>query len=557
MSSTLEIILGFTGGFALFIYGMNQMGDGLKKIAGEKMKKILQFLTSNPLLGVLVGTLTTAILQSSSATTVMVIGFVSAQLMSLPQAISVILGANIGTTITAQIIAFNIGDYAYLFVFLGFVLAFAGKKRILKNIGQTVFAFGILFVGLNLMTAVMKPLASNPTFIDILIKIKDHPVLGLLSGAVITVIAQSSSATIGVLQGLASTPFDDGSALISLNQAIPVLLGCNVGTTITAIFASVGASKNAKRAAVAHSVFNITGSILFMFIIPYFALLVMKASPSGIEHVVVSRQIANAHTLFNIINTLIWIPLLGILTKIVTWIVRGEDSAEVAKRPVFLDKNVLNNPAIAMELSAKELARMAEFARDAIVISRDAYLKEDEGLSEKVFELEEATDLLQVEIVNYLSTMLSMSTLNHKQSVRLAGLMHVAGDIERMGDYAENIAEAAIRRKSENVHFSEDAEKEIIETFDLLFRMLDDTILALRDDNVEFAMKVTREEDQVNSIEEVLRERHLARVDQGLCNPASGLSFIELVHNLEKIGDHCTNVADKVIEYNKESNFRG
>lgn len=555
MSSTMEIILGLAGGLALFIYGMNLMGDGLKKIAGEKMKNILQILTGNPLMGIIVGALTTAVMQSSSATTVMVVGFVSAQLMTLPQAISVILGANIGTTVTAQIIAFNIGDYAYLFAAIGFVLSFTGKKRMLKNIGQTIFAFGILFIGLNTMSAVMNPLANSPVFANTLMKIKDRPILGLLSGAIITLIAQSSSATIGVLQGLASTPLENGAALISLEQAIPVLLGCNIGTTITAIFASIGATKNAKRAAAAHMVFNITGSILFMFVISYFATFVRKISPTGFEYLIVSRQIANAHTMFNIINTIAWLPFIGVLSKVVTLFVRGEDPNDMAKRTLYLDKNVLNNPAIAMELAAKELARMAEIAQDAVIISKDAYLMADEALSDRVFELEEATDLIQVEVVNYLSTMLSICTLNRRQSVRLAGLMHVAGDIERMGDYCENIAEAAIIKKNEKVCFSEEAEKEIKETYDLLVNMLNDTIVALRDDNVELARKITDEEDQVNNIEKILRERHLDRLNRGLCNPLSGISYIELVHNLEKIGDHCTNVAEAIIKYNMESDI--
>lgn len=555
MSSMMETLLGFAGGLALFIYGMNQMGDGLKKVAGEKMRKILEVLTTNPLMGVFVGTVATAIMQSSSATTVMVVGFVSAQLMTLPQAISVIIGANIGTTVTAQIIAFNIGDYAYLFAAVGFFLSFASKKRVVKNIGQTVFSFGVLFIGLNIMSAAMKPLASNPLFTNILVRIKSRPILGLLTGTVVTLIAQSSSATIGVLQGLASTPMEGGAALISLQQAIPILLGCNIGTTITAIFASIGATKNAKRTAVAHTVFNLSGSIVFMFIIPIFAVIVKKISPSGIEHMIVSRQIANAHTLFNILNTVIWIPLLGLLTKIVRLIIPGEDKMLVAKRTLYLDKNVLNNPAIAMELAAKELARMAEIALDAVKISREAYLNKDESLSEKTFELEEATDLIQVEVVNYLSTMLSMGTLNHKQSVRLAGLMHVAGDIERIGDYCENIAEAAIVRKNEKVAFSEEAEKEINQTFDLLTEMLSNTIAALRDDNMDMAKKVTDEEEQVNNIEAVLRERHMDRLNRGLCDPNAGISYIELVHNLEKIGDHCTNIAEAIIQYNLEGNL--
>ena len=412
-----------------------------------------------------------------------------------------------------------------------------------------------MFFGMQTMEVALKPLATLPEFTNFLMSFSRTPILGVIAGFLTTGIVQSSSATIGVLQGLAATQAEGGSALIPLEQAIPILLGCNIGTTITAILASIGATKNAKRAAAAHSVFNITGSILFMFIIPYFALIVEKISPKGLEYLIVSRQIANAHTMFNVINTILWIPFIAVLAKIVTFIVRGEDKKDMAKRTVYLDKNVLNSPAIAMELSAKELARMAEIARDAVIISKDAYLKEDEDLSEKVFELEEATDLIQVEVVNYLSTMLSMGTLNHKQSVRLAGLMHIAGDIERMGDYCENIAEAAIIKKGEKVCFSEEAEKEITETFELLFKMLNDTIVALRDDNVKHAKKVTQEEDQVNNIEKVLRDRHLERLDKGQCNPLSGLSFIELVHNLEKIGDHCTNVAEKIIEYNMENDL--
>ena len=517
MSSMMETLLGFAGGLALFIYGMNQMGDGLKKVAGEKMRKILEVLTTNPLMGVFVGTVATAIMQSSSATTVMVVGFVSAQLMTLPQAISVIIGANIGTTVTAQIIAFNIGDYAYLFAAVGFFLSFASKKRVVKNIGQTMFSFGVLFIGLNIMSAAMKPLASNPLFTNILVRIKNRPILGLLTGTVVTLIAQSSSATIGVLQGLASTPMEGGAALISLQQAIPYFIRVQHRYNHYGNLCFHRATKMQKNSrSLRFLICPVPSSLCLSYL---FLPSSLKNISFGIEHMIVSRQIANAHTLFNILNTVIWIPLLGLLTKIVRLIIPGEDKMLVAKRTLYLDKNVLNNPAIAMELAAKELARMAEIALDAVKISREAYLNKDESLSEKTFELEEATDLIQVEVVNYLSTMLSMGTLNHKQSVRLAGLMHVAGDIERIGDYCENIAEAAIVRKNEKVAFSEEAEKEINQTFDLLTEMLSNTIAALRDDNMDMAKKVTDEEEQVNNIEAVLRERHMDRLNRGLCDP--------------------------------------
>ena len=322
MNETMKIIFGLVGGLAIFIYGMNMMSECLQKAAGEKMKKILALLTKNPILGVLAGALTTAVLQSSSATTVMTIGFVSAGLMSLPQAISIILGANIGTTMTAQIIAFKITDYIYLFIFAGFLLSFISKKEKVKNIGQTIFAFGLLFLGIETMGDVMKPLASSAFFVNMIGKVSHIPILGVCVGAVMTLVVQSSSATIAVLQNFASQAGPDGvTSIIGLTGAIPILLGDNIGTTITALLASIGQSKNAKRTAVAHSVFNITGSIVFLCVLPLFAQFVMYISPVGPETAVISRQIANAHTSFNLINTLLWLPLIPIMVKIVCFIV--------------------------------------------------------------------------------------------------------------------------------------------------------------------------------------------------------------------------------------------
>ena len=269
MKENLQVIFGLLGGLALFLYGMNSMSDALQKAAGEKMKRILEILTKNPIMGALAGALVTAVLQSSSATTVMVIGFVSAGLMSLPQGISVIFGANIGTTMTAQLMAFKISDYIYTIIFIGFIISFVSKKETIKELGKVIFSFGLLFEGIEIMGSVMKPLASSPVFIDLMGKVSDIPVLGVVLGAVMTLVVQSSSATIAVLQNFASQPAADGvSSVIGLSGAIPILLGDNIGTTITALLASIGQSKNAKRTAVAHSVFNITGSAVFLFLIP-------------------------------------------------------------------------------------------------------------------------------------------------------------------------------------------------------------------------------------------------------------------------------------------------
>ena len=308
MSEGLKIAFELLGGLALFIYSMNMMSQGLQNMAGEKMRYVLSVLTKNPVVGVLAGALVTCVLQSSSATTVMAIGFVSAGLMRLPQAISIIFGANIGTTMTAQLIAFKLSDYIWPIVFIGFMVYFFAKSDKLKNIGQTVFFFGLLFAGIEIMGSTMKPLVNAP-------------ILGLLLGTVMTVIVQSSSATIAVLQNFAAQAGVDGNSIIGLQGALPILLGDNIGTTITALLASIGQSKNAKRTAVAHSVFNITGSIVFLCVLPLFAQFVMYISPVGPETAVISRQIANAHTSFNLINTLLWLPLIPIMVKIVCFIV--------------------------------------------------------------------------------------------------------------------------------------------------------------------------------------------------------------------------------------------
>ena len=322
MNDELQMISGFLGGLALFVFGMNMMSECLQKAAGEKMKNILKVLTANPVMGVLAGALVTAVLQSSSATTVMAIGFVSAELISLPQAISVILGANIGTTMTAQIIAFKFSDYIYIILFTGFVIWFMSKTEKEKNIGQTIFAFGLLFLGIEIMGSVMQPFAESPVFIGMIEQVSEIPVLGVVVGTLMTLIVQSSSATIAVLQNFASQTGPDGvSSILGLAGAIPILLGNNVGTTITAVLASAGQTRDAGRTAAAHCVFNISGCLLFIWFVKPFAAFIQRISPKGPETAVISRQIANAHTVFNVAMALIWIPLIWLMVRIVTWII--------------------------------------------------------------------------------------------------------------------------------------------------------------------------------------------------------------------------------------------
>ena len=364
MKDTLQILFGLLGGLAIFIFGMNMMSECLQKAAGEKMKSILALLTKNPVMGVLAGALTTAVLQSSSATTVMAIGFVSAGLMSLPQSISIILGANIGTTMTAQIIAFKISDYIYLFIFAGFAVAYAAKTEKLKNIGQTVFAFGLLFLGIETMGSVMKPLAGSPFFLDLIGKVGNIPVLGVLVGTFMTLIVQSSSATIAVLQNFAQQPAADGvTSILGLAGAIPILLGDNVGTTITALLACIGQAKDAKRTALAHCIFNLSGCLLFIWLIQPFAAVIRMISPAGPEVEVISRQIANAHTMFNLVMTLIWTPLLPYMVKIVTALIReGAQPVKDLSAPLYLGSRLTAQPAAALQLVEKEMLHCGEAA---------------------------------------------------------------------------------------------------------------------------------------------------------------------------------------------------
>ncbi|HOV24741.1 MAG TPA: Na/Pi cotransporter family protein [Pseudobacteroides sp.] len=541
-----KIIFGLLGGLAVFIYGMNLMGDGLQKAAGERMRRILEVLTSNPLMGVLVGTLVTVMIQSSSATTVMVVGFVSAGLMTLPQAIGVIMGANIGTTITAQLIAFNIGDYTPLITAIGFLFFFFSKKKIVKYLGQTVFAFGLLFFGLETMSDVMEPLATSPVFESMIKQLSQYPILGLLTGVIMTVIVQSSSATIAVLQNVAAQSGIDGGALIDIQTAIPILLGNNIGTTITAIFASVGARLNAKRAAAAHTIFNVLGAVIFMFLIPIYAKLIIFISPKGPEIEIIKRQIANAHTAFNIINTIIWIPFVFVLAKIVTFIVRGqEDPAE--KKIMYLDNKLLSNPAVAMDLATKELTRMALLAKQMAEDAKNSFINSDMKCVKKVSETEEVVDMLQSEIIKYLSTMLSTGTLTERQSVRLAGLMHVTHDIERIGDHCKNIAEFAEQKEQERIPFSKQALSELSDVFEMIRNMVSDSIKSLSEYDTSLAKKVLSEEYEVDDIEDKLRSRHVERLNKGLCDPKATIIFIDLIHNLERIGDHCNNIAEAVL----------
>ncbi|MGN0039106.1 MAG: Na/Pi cotransporter family protein [Coriobacteriales bacterium] len=445
---TFQTLLGLVGGLALFIYGMNLMSEYLQKVAGQRMKRVLEVLTKNAFMGVIAGALCTAVLQSSSATTVMAIGFVSARLMTTRQAVSIILGANIGTTITAQIIAFKITDYVLLFVFIGFLMYFISKKETVKNIGLTIFAFGLLFLGIETMGDAMKPLAKSEFFLNLIQNVADNRFLGLLTGAFMTLIVQSSSATIAVLQNIASTPMPDGvTSVMGLTGALPVLLGDNIGTTITALLASIGQRKEAKRVAVCHCLFNISGALLFIWFIGPYAQLITMISPTGAEVDVISRQIANAHTGFNVIMTCIWLPLIGVLCMLAAKIVpdkagtdaQGIEIVEMLSKPKHLDMGSIGQPALALQLIAMESVNAAQVLRDGFDEAVEALSKQNgEGLAKARQKVEAGVELIN-KTSAYQIEMYSKGSLNEDQVAHTAQVMSVLCDEERVGLLALSI----------------------------------------------------------------------------------------------------------------------
>ena len=550
MKENLEVVFGLLGGLALFLYGMNSMSDALQKAAGEKMKRILEVLTKNPVMGALAGALVTAVLQSSSATTVMVIGFVSAGLMSLPQGISVIFGANIGTTMTAQLMAFKISDYIYPIIFIGFMVSFLSKREKVTEIGKVIFSFGLLFEGIEIMGSVMKPLASSPVFIDLMGKVSDIPVLGVVLGAVMTLVVQSSSATIAVLQNFASQPAADGvTSVIGLSGAIPILLGDNIGTTITALLASIGQSKNAKRTAVAHSVFNITGSAVFLLVIPVFSKLVQYISPKGNEVDVISRQIANAHTTFNVTCTLIWLPLIPVMVKIVSAIVRGKEDEEVsAFAPQYLDDKLIMQPAAAMYLVSEEIKRSASYAKKTLQLINELFSGKKAKAAEGRFaECSDNVKELQVCISNYISKMFASGNLTELQSEQTAGLLCVSNNIERIADRCDEIEQSYLLMKKHGNKLSEKAVEELRECMQLSTKLFEEAISAVEEGDQNIVDKMTKDKNRIRKINRQFSKAHFGRVNKKQCDTALSTGYTEILQNIGRITDNCVGIAEEAM----------
>ena len=551
MNENVKVVFGLIGGLALFLFGMNSMSDALQKAAGEKMKKILGFLTRNPVMGALAGALVTAVLQSSSATTVMVIGFVSAGLMSLPQAISVIFGANIGTTMTAQLMAFKISNYIYPIIFIGFMLNFVGKKEKVKNIGMVIFSFGLLFEGIEIMGEVMKPLAGSPVFVDLMGKVSSVPVLGVVLGAVMTLVVQSSSATIAVLQNFASQAGPDGvSSVIGLTGAIPILLGDNIGTTITALLASIGQSKNAKRTAIAHSIFNISGSCVFIFLIPWFAKFVQFISPKGNEVDVISRQIANAHTTFNIVCTLVWLPLIPLMVKIVTTIIRGDDKVQkTAFEPKYLDMKVVEQPAAAMVLVSKELNRLSELA-ESLLTGLKVSLTADKT-SETYLHFKENLEIvqhLQESVSDYITRLFSSGNLTEQQSEYTAGLLFINNCIQRIAERCVDVDKICMEISDSGKVLTKESSAEMENCIDVTSQLLDKAMEAVRHGDSSAAESVFKNKKKMQKAEKKFNKAHLNRVKNNLCDASMTGYFSGIIYNIDRMADNCVGIAEEACD---------
>lgn len=551
MDERVKIVFGLLGGLAMFLYGMNSMSDALQKAAGEKMKRISGFLTKNPLMGALAGALVTAVLQSSSATTVMVIGFVSAGLMSLPQAISVIFGANIGTTMTAQLMAFKISNYIYPIIFIGFIMNFVFKKEKIRNVGMVIFSFGLLFEGIEVMGGVMKPLASSAIFVDLMGKVSEIPVLGVVLGAVMTLVVQSSSATIAVLQNFASQPGPDGiHSVIGLAGAIPILFGDNIGTTITALLASIGQSKNAKRTAIAHSTFNITGTILFMFLIRPLAAFVQWISPKGDELDIISRQIANAHTTFNVACTLIWLPLIPVMVKIVKFIIRGEDKKNsegfVAK---YLDDKAMSQPAAAIYMAAKEISRLSVHAGKMIGAMKNAIEKRNiTDIRDKYVDEHDKVKELQNIIVDFITKLISSGNLTEKQAEQAAGLMVVSNNIERIADRCDEV-DGLYKKILDNGQLLSDAAiADLTACMDMTEKLFGESMNAIITGDSETPDKVAADKKKIRKLQRQAGKAHLARVKKNTCVRSLTADYSALLYSMDRMADNCISIAEEAID---------
>ena len=533
-----EILFHFLGGLGLFLYSIKTMGDGLQQAAGDRLRFYIDKYTSNPFLGVLVGIVVTALIQSSTGVTVITVGLVSASLLTLRQAIGIIMGANIGTTVTSFIIGFKLGEYALPLIFLGTMFLFFTKNRTANNIGRILFGVGGIFYALNLISAGMSPLKDLPQFKEYMVTLGQNPILGVVAGAVITVLIQASSATIGILQGLYAGGFLD------LKGSLPVLFGDNIGTTLTVIIAAAGANISAKRVAATHVIFNVLGTILclillgpFTAMIEYFQAL-LQLSPE--------MTIAFSHGAFNVSNTIVQFPFIGALAYFVTKIIPGED--EVVKyEPLYLDEQLIQqSPSIALGNAKKELLHLGNYAAKAFDLSYDYIVNLDEKLAEKGHKTEEAINTIDEKLTRYLIS-LSSESLSQKESEILTNILDSSRDLERIGDHAEGLINLTDYLQRKNVQFSEAALEELAAIYHATTEFIKDALDSVENNDIEKAQRLIERHKEINNMERVLRKTHIKRLNKGECSTQAGVNFIDIISHYTRVSDHAMNLAEKVI----------
>ena len=533
-----EIAFHFLGGLGLFLYSIKTMGDGLQQAAGDRLRFYIDKYTSNPFFGILVGIGMTALIQSSSGVTVITVGLVSAGLLTLRQAIGIVMGANIGTTVTSFIIGFKLGDYALPMLFLGAVCLFFTKNRTINNIGRIVFGVGGIFFALNLMSGAMEPLKDLQVFKDYMVELSKNPILGVLVGTGLTLLIQASSATIGILQNLYA------SHLIDLQGALPVLFGDNIGTTITAIIASLGANIAAKRVAAAHVAFNVIGTVIcIIFLVPFTGLIQWFESFLNLAP---EMTIAFAHGTFNITNTIIQFPFIGALAFMVTKLIPGED--EVVKyEPLYLDEQLIKQaPSIALGNAKKELLHLGNYAAKAFDLSYDYIINSNEKVAEKGHKTEEAINTIDEKLTRYLIS-LSGEALSQKESEVLTNILDSSRDLERIGDHAEALLNLNDYLQRKNVQFSEAALEELAEIYLKTSEFVKDALESVENNDLEQAQTLIKRHEDINKMERVLRKTHIKRLNNGECSTQAGVNFIDIISHYTRVSDHAMNLAEKVL----------
>ncbi len=542
------------GGLGFFFFGMRMLSDGLKKISGDRLKAILGMVTRLPIVGILAGAMVTMLIQSSSATTVMVVGFVNAGLLALQQAISVIIGANIGTTFTAWLVSsmsvFKVTHYALPAVGIGFCMTAFGKTKKIKHWGEVVIGFGILFIGLDYMKDAFNPLKESEYVKDLFVMFSKNPIFGVLVGIIFTVLLQSSSATIAIVQVLAF------NGLISFEAAIPIILGDNIGTTITAQLAAAGANINAKRAAMAHSLFNVIG-VAYMLLFVYLGWFVDAVNfiiPGDVSVKNVMFYIAVSHSAFNVFNAFAFLPFIGFLERASIFLVPQKEG-DIDLGPQYLERHLLETPTIAMQQARNEALYMLHVASKAVSCSATGFIEREEKHLEKVAKYERATDNLQAEITQYLIE-LSQGDLSADESQELPVLIHHINDMERIGDHAENMAELAQNRIDEKIDFTKPAMKELNEIWGEVWEMIKESEEALKTYDVDIAQSMLNREERINQLQIKYKAAHVDRLNKGLCKLNSNFIFLDFIDNLEKIADHLTNIAQGVIGQMQWSQYK-